>query len=363
MKHLLPAAVATLTAASVAAGGIDQSRQPVDLLFKDGNYAQIGFGYWMPDVRGTDAFGGASGNVYGDISDLSFGVKRQITDRWSAALLVDQPWGVAVDYPGTSFPYAGTSARVKSASITGLVRYRFDDRFSLHAGLRATEIDGTVALDGIAFGNIGYRWQGDATWGLGYVVGGAYEVPAIALRVALTYSSETRHALPASETLAGLPNPLHSTTDVTMPQSVNLDLQTGITPRTLLYGSVRWVNWKDWSVAPQGFQAIGGDLVRFDSNALTYRLGVGRQFTDTFAGALEVSYETPKDTNMTPLAPYDGYTAISVGGTYTLASRVDLSAGLAYDLLGDADVEANGVISRFDHNHAVAAAFRIGYRF
>ena len=96
----------------------------------------------------------------------------------------------------------------------------------------------------------------------------------------------------------------------------------------------------------EGFQAIGGDLVRFDSNALTYRLGVGRQFTDAFAGALEVSYETPKDTNMTPLAPYDGYTAISVGGTYTLASRVDLSAGLAYDLLGDADVEANGVIAR-----------------
>ena len=252
MKTSLPAAVATLTAASVAAGGIDQSRQPVDLLFKDGDYAQVGFGYWMPDVRGTDAFGTASGNVYGDISDLSFGVKRQFTARWSAALLLDQPWGVNVDYPGTSFPYAGTSARANtSASITGLLRYRLDDRFSLHAGLRATEIDGQGRARRHRLRQHRLPLARRCRLGLGYVAGGAYELPAIALRVALTYSSETRHALPASETLAGLADPLHSTTDVTMPQSVNLDLQTGIAPRTLLYGSVRWVNWKDWTVAPR----------------------------------------------------------------------------------------------------------------
>jgi long-chain fatty acid transport protein len=182
--------------------------------------------------------------------------------------------------------------------------------------------------------------------------------------VALTYGSESKHSLSSTETTAVFPVALHSTTDVTMPQSVNLDFQTGLNANTLLYGSVRWVNWKDWTVAPEGFQAIsGGDLVKFDSNAMTYRLGLGRQFTDAFAGAIEVTYETAKHDNMTPLVTYDGYTAVSVGGTYTLASGVDLGAGLAYDFLGDTDVDANGVTARFRDNHAIAAAFRIGYRF
>ena len=129
MKTLLPTAVATLTAASVAAGGIDQSRQPVDLLFKDGDYAQVGFGYWIPDVHGTDSFGTSSGNVLGDISDIGLGVKKEFTPHWSAALIVDQPWGVNVAYPGTSFAFAGTAARATSAGITGLLRYKFDEPF------------------------------------------------------------------------------------------------------------------------------------------------------------------------------------------------------------------------------------------
>ena len=167
-----------------------------------------------------------------------------------------------------------------------------------------------------------------------------------ALRVALTYSSESRFSLSSTESAAVLPGNLHSTTDVTMPQSLNLDFQTGINPKTLLYGSVRWVNWKNWTVAPEGFQAIGGDLVKFDSDALTYRLGLGRQFTDAFAGAIEVADETARGDAMSPLVTYDGYTAVSIGGTYTLASGIDLSAGLAYDFLGDADVDANGVTAQ-----------------
>lgn len=363
MKTLLTAAAASL-AVTASAGGLDQSRQPVELLFKDGGYVQASLGGWRPSVRGTDAFGTPSGNVYGDITDLGFGLKRDLGPRWSAALIVDQPWGVNVAYPDGGFAYAGTAARVTSAGITGLLRYRLDERFSLHAGLRATDLDARVTLDGPAFGGIDYRWRPDPAWGLGVVVGAAYEIPEIALRVALTWSSESRHSLSGTETAAPLPAGQHGTTEVTMPQSVNLDFQTGISPRTLVFGGLRWVNWKDWSVAPPGFRALtGGDLVRFEADALTWRLGVGRQFTDSFAGAVEVSHETPRDADMNPLAPYDGYTAVTVGGTYSLDSGWDLSAGLAYDLLGSADTEANGVRARFSGSHAVAAALRIGYRF
>ena len=55
-----------------------------------------------------------------------------------------------------------------------------------------------------------------------------------------------------------------------MPQSVNLDFQTGIAPDTLVYGLVRWVNWDGWKIAPAGLPAATGlPLIEFDSDAFT----------------------------------------------------------------------------------------------
>ena len=99
-----------------------------------------------------------------------------------------------------------------------------------------------------------------------------------------------------------------------MPQSVNLDFQTGINAKTLLYGSVRWVDWDGWSVAPAGLDAVAGPLlITFESDAWTYRLGIGRQLTDALSAGFEVAHETAIDTMKSPLSPYDGYTALSVG--------------------------------------------------
>ena len=281
------------------------------------------------------------------MTSLSLGVKADITERWSAALLVEQPWGVDVDYPAGAFAYAGTSAEVHSLGLTALARYRLGERFSLHGGLRATRFGSDVGLDGPAFAPLsGYAWSGDDDWGVGWVAGGAYEIPQIALRVALTYGSEADLELDSTESFPGaigLP-PLDGTTDVTLPQSLNLDFQTGVAADTLLYGSVRWVNWKDWTVAPPGLAAVtGGEpLVRFQADAFTYKLGLGRQFTDAISAAVEVAHETGRGEDMTALDPYDGYTAVSVGGTYAMPSGLELTGGISYGFLGDAETDVQG---------------------
>ena len=69
---------------------------------------------------------------------------------------------------------------------------------------------------------------------------------------------------------------VRSETDITMPQSVNLDFQTGVTAKTLLYGSVRWADWEGWSVAPEGFVSLTGEpLVEFEHDTWRYQLGSG----------------------------------------------------------------------------------------
>jgi long-chain fatty acid transport protein len=361
-QSLVLALALACTATAASAGGLDQSGQPVTLLFRDGNIAELAVGYWSPSVEGSDALGTDSGNVYGPITDLFAGVKKDLNDRVSVALIVDQPYGVNVDYPNGDFLYAGTRADPDSLAVTGLVRWRAGERISLHGGLRAERIGAEVALGGPAYGPLaGYSWTGDDDWGVGWVAGASWERPEIGLRVALTYGSEIRHELDSNENFFG-----DSTTEITMPQSVNLDLQTGITPKTLLYGSLRWVDWEGWTVEPAGLLAqTGQPLIAFESDAWTYKLGIARQLTDALSAGIEVAHETAIDTKMSPLSPYDGYTAVSVGSSYALPSRLTLTGLVVYIFLGDAEV-ATPLFPEpvhFEDNRAVAAQIRIAFNF
>lgn len=358
------AAIAWLaTATAAAAGGIDQTGQPVTLLFEEGNRAEIALTGLRASISGS-AGGVGSGNVYNPSTAFVAGVKRDFGPRLSAALIVDQPYGVALEYPDGDFAFAGTMAEPKSLALTALGRWRFGHGLAVHGGIRVERIGAEVGLAGSGYGPLaGYDWNGDDDWGVGWVAGASWERPELGMRVALTYGSEIRHSLPSEETLFGAE--VDTTTEVTMPQSVNLDLQTGINARTLLYGSVRWVDWNGWTVAPPAFDAVAGPLVRFESDAWTYRVGVGRQLSEVLSAAVEVAHETPIDTMLSPLSPYDGFTALSAGARYALPSGLTLAASLGYVWLGEAEVATplTPEPARFEDNHAVTAQLRVGFSF
>jgi long-chain fatty acid transport protein len=365
VKQLLGIVCACSVSAAFA-GGLDHSGQPVGLLFHEGNHAELAIGVWRPEIRGADFLGFSSGNVYGPVTDSLAGTKRDFGPRWSGALIVDQPYGGALDYPDGPFAYAGTSANPQSLALTALARWRAGTRLAFHGGVRVERIAAAVTLDGPAYGPLaGYRWEGAEDWGVGWVAGASWEKPEIGLRVALTYGSEIRHELDSSESFPGAPGPLDSSMATTMPQSVNLDLQTGLGARTLLYGSLRWVDWNGWSVAPEALDAVAGPLVQYQSDAWTWRIGVGRQLTETVSAAVELAHETPVDMVLTPLSPFDGFTALSVGSRYRHRTGVTLSGSVGYTWLGDSEVTTPGLPEpvAFEGSHAVSAQLRIGMDF
>jgi long-subunit fatty acid transport protein len=375
MQRLLFASVACLIAPGALGGGIDQSGQPVTLLFRDGNYAEASLGYWMPTIRAEGSAGNATENAYGDLPDYSGGIKKQFTDRLSGALIIDQPYGVIVnydlDYPESDFAYAGTSARPQSLGVTGLLRYAVSPRWSLHGGLRTIRFGGEVNLAGSGFAPFldGYEWNSTDDWGLGYVAGGAFELPDIALRVALTYGSKTDLTVESVETnvfdpTTGSFGTVRSETDITMPQSVNLDFQTGVTSKTLLYGSVRWADWEGWNVAPEGFVALTGEpLVEFEHDTWRYQIGLGRQLTERIAGAFEVVHETATGDIQSALTPYDGFTAFTIGASYKTERGLSVAGGVQYSFLGDADVATPTGIAEFEDNHAIGLGVKLGLSF
>lgn len=365
MNKTLTATAALLLSTSTAyAVGLDRSGQDITVIFQDGDYAELSFGSIVPDVTGTDeaAFGGLeSGNVAEDYTRFGLAYKAQITDQISATVIFDEPYGADITYPTTdgttgSVALGGTAAELNSTAVSGILRYKLNDNFSVHGGVRVQTIDANITLSGVAYGPAnGYSVDLGKNSALGYLAGVAYERPDIALRVALTYFSEVEHEFPTVDP-AG-----NSTTNVTTPQAVNLNFQSGVAENTLVFGSIRWAEYTKVIVAPLG---LGGSSLTDIDDGFGYTLGVGRQFTDQFAGSITFGYEPEGDDLVSPLSPSNGNYSVTLGGRYAVNDNLTVSGGISYVSLGDASAQtADTARARFSDNSAMGVGIKVGYTF
>lgn len=352
-KTFIIAAALAMISQSAIAGGLDRSGQPIRVLFEEGNRVELSYGWADPDLTGTLG-AAASGDMIDSDTQLGFAYKRDLSAENSFALVIDEPYGAATNYAtGTGYPFAGSSADVQTLAVTAIGRRKFDGGFSVHAGLRAQSVESTVVVPPA----VGYVLNGDKTWGYGYLIGAAYERPEIALRVALTYNSAIGYDQTITETSALGANTSQLSFDT--PQSINLDAQTGIAADTLLFGSIRWVDWTAFEIpAPDYLTITGTRLLRFQDDRTTYTLGVGRKFNETWSGALSVTYEPSTDEITTDLGPADGRTAIGVGFTYN-AGDFDITSGLRYVWVGDATSRNS---ASFTDNTAIGVGVRLGIK-
>ncbi len=359
-----------IAAGSAQAGGIDRSGQSIGPLFEKGNYAEFSFGMVNPTVEGRDVLGFATGNVTGDYLAYGFAYKADINDQLSYAIILDQPFGADIEWPtaaaGGSVMLGGTIAKTTDTALTTLLRYKFNDRFSIHGGLRVQYASGDIMLSGLAYGPFnGYNVTLDGDVGLGFTGGFAYEIPEIALRVALTYNSKNKHEMETIERMGSVQIAPASVTEVSTPQSVNLDFQTGIAEGTLVFGQIRWVDWSDFKINPAAFTpAAGGGLVDLDDTT-TFTIGVGRKLNDTWSGALSVNYEEKDDPLVSPLGPTNGKLGVTLAAVYT-QDNIKVTTGINYTKPGDAQPETgtpDTARASMTGNSAVGVGVRIGYSF
>lgn len=369
MKYSLMAASALALAAGTAqAGGIDRSGQGLGALFETGRYLELSFGSVSPSVTGNDVAGfggGATGNVAADYTQLGLSYKYDINDKLSFAINIDQPFGADVEYAATSVALGGTKATAESTAITGLLRYKFNENFSVHGGLRADRGKAFVRLQGLAYGPVnGYNVTLSSDVAPGYVIGLAYEKPEIALRVALTYNSAIKHDFDTIERI-GAATVATGVTEVTLPQSVNLDFQTGVAKDTLVFGQVRWADWSSFQLNPAFFVgATGGGLIDLE-DSITYTLGVGRRFNENWSGSFSVQYEDEGDPLVSPLAPTNGRLGATLAAVYT-KENMKITAGINYTKLGDAQPETgtpDTARANMTGNSSVAIGVRVGFKF
>ena len=222
-------------------------------------------------------------------------------------------------------------------------------------GAQAQALGGQAQTLGAAAQDFGtsmeFNASGNRVGDWGAILGVAYEIPDIALRVALSWQSEIEHNFGTSESIPGLGIDVSGgETEVTMPQVVALDFQSGIAPGTLLYGQVKWTEWSKWEVrTPQYDTATGGAVTGFDNDRTTWKLGVGRAFSDDLSGFAQVTYEAQNGDTVSRLAPRDGFVSLGIGGQYKM-DNMTLRGGIEYAWIGDAE-DASGV--KYEDNTAL----------
>jgi len=391
--------ISLLPATSVFAAGLDRSGQSVSAFLQPGNYAEAGISVLDPTVEGTSHLNNKPLSDMGD--DYYFptaAVKVQATDKISLGLLYDQPFGADATYGIDTGTFdngsESTKVEVRTNNLTALIGYQPNENWNFYAGPVWQTVKANISLRGSAYSLLsGYNINVEQKDAYGWAAGFAYQVPEIALKAAVTYRSEIKHKANSIETSnlaalgASLPATGHpyspykpflstlgykeSTVDATTPQSVNIDLQTGIAANTLAFANLRWVHWDQFAVKPallaQASAFAKGkaqNLIDYTDDQYSITAGVSRKFTDKWAGTAAVGWDSGAGNPVTTLGPTEGYWNVGLGGQYSPADNYFIQAGVKYFWLGDAEAQTGGdVKASFEGNHALGYGMKIGYRF
>jgi long-chain fatty acid transport protein len=126
----------------------------------------------------------------------------------------------------------------------------------------------------------------------------------------------------------------------TMPQTVELKLQSGIAPGWLAFGSVKWVDWSVLDIVtlcPKSTKGVlpcnpsskarASTLDLMYQDGWTVSGGIGHKFNDQWSGAVQIAWDRGTTTGLSAQA--DVYT---------------LSGGIAYSPTKDFEVRLGGAL-------------------
>lgn len=269
----------------------------------------------------------------------------------------------------------GTNVEIRTQNATLLLGAKLGENKNLqiYGGPQMQRLTGEVHLRGTAYGPMtGYDANIGADMGYGWVAGVAYHKPEIALKAALTYRSKIDHERSIAETIPVTGYRNSQNFKATLPDSWNLDFQTGINPTTLLSAKVRYVPWSDFAIRPPQYgtvTATGNNnkplpIVNYSKDQWSAELGLGRKVSDKLAVSGSVGYDSGAGNPISTLGPIKGYYSLGLGAKYNVTPEWSVSLGGKYFKFGDATAQLpNGTkVGEFDDNDGYAVGLKLAYQ-
>ena len=394
------------------AAAMDQSGQSILPFLENGHYFEASISAADPEVSGRTletrpdyVIPGVTDYSTDDIAQsfqyYSAALKLQLTPLLSFGILYDQPFGADIRYKvkengSFSDPVIsseGTIANVDTENLAMLFGIQPTRNLSLFAGPVYETVKGEVSLRGLVYQDFnGYDAQFSKDSSPGWLAGFAWQIPDIALKAAVTYRSEIKHKLEATESIFGTPLLFtdESKTKITTPQSVNIDFQSGVAADTLLYSNIRWVNWKDFSIRPVQFGALsemattlisgglytgGFNLDDYNKDQWSATLGLARQWNRQWATAIDAGWDSGTGEPASILNPTKGYWSAGLSFQFNPEPSYFIAAGVKYYWLGDTESQDGTYylplpgaaeaarVGDFENNNAIGYGLKIGYHF
>jgi long-chain fatty acid transport protein len=369
LKRGILAAVAGMLAASAAqAGGLERSGYNIDLLFDPSDYAAEATATYvnpqreLKNVRDTDTantsigggtFGG--GNLNGrpnSVDDTEsywaprIGFKAALGDSVDCMADYSQPWGAHTN-PGENWAGANNNieTKVESDNYAATCSYKWSvgpGFMRVIGGVFYQEVGGfkeRLVQDFTGFpppfsslSGVGRLELEDSGWG--WRAGVAYEIPEYAMRASLVYNSAVD-----LDNLTGFIDlrqvglekyDVHGS--ASMPDSLELKVQSGIAPGWLAFGSVKWTDWSQLQVMEfvpnePAFGRFGTSLDLLYRDGWTITGGIGHKFNDQWSGAVSLTWD--RGTSHGYGAQTDTWT-VGTGVSYTPTANVEFRlAGVA----------------------------------
>lgn len=295
-KTWLFAVLVAGTATAAQAGGFSRGTADTEILYEDGNVnMRSGVTFVRPTQKYTK--NGNPDLVGKDPYDTyvipSFAAKFKLTESVSCAATYTQPYGGSKKYSAPT--YDGKlleKFHIDEFGATCAVKFA--------AGPGNIYLLGGVFLESLDyqrqdFGGINLNLGGQDT---GYRLGVAYDIPDIAFRAQLKYRSATSYGadgtLSVPGDMVGVPLPkvdFAAKGYGNLPQNVELDLQSGIAPGWLAFGSVQWTNWSVTKSLIVTSDA-GGTIDQYNwRDGWTLTGGIAHEFTKDLAGSVSLTWD------------------------------------------------------------------------
>ena len=351
MKKIIYTGLAALLGSTpfvVIAEGLERINVDPSFMFTEGNSAEISFANISPSfpaVKGTgSAFTFQSGlDVATSFSALSGSVKTDLGDNIALGLFyTSQGNGVGIDY-GTIGSEANVTikADLEMPTLAAIGKYQINDNISVFLGAKQSTVKKGATLklgsdtsaisgNGNPLPDVTSHWELDKKAAIGAIYGAAYEMPEIALRVALTIEDDIDLKIPATAKGGAAAT---GTATASIGDAMSLNFQTGIAEDTLLFGNIRRSSWADNQVKVP--TAAGLAQVSSFSDGDSYSLGIGRKINDDLSVSISGFYDGSSGGAVSELAPTGATRTLSLGGKYAISDNADLSIGGSYSKRGD----------------------------
>lgn len=382
------------------AAAFDQSGQSIYFFFENGNYAEFYHATLAPDIqaeikRNTDL-------NHLDIQDFSTGnlmdkehfngaaIKLQIHPKISLGLNYDQPFATHASYQYQAqvshLESYKESANIEfdSQNLTTLMGYQPNKHWNIYTGVSIQKFQGNLKIEGQNYSIFnGYTAHFKPDQALGWLAGLSYQIPELALRSSLTYRSKIKHKNHTYESLdTGIAVP--PITTINTAQSLNFDIQTGLPNQNLLYGSLRWVNWKAFDIQPPQFASIMNmiamipeyqtvsdtKMINYQHDQWSAKLGLAHQWNPRWFNAFEILWDSGTDSTATTLNPTNGYVGYGIANLYKINKKIDVSSAVYYLDFNKPRIELDNEvmnqilgITNLNHNSAWILALKLGYHF